>query len=149
MGLAVIGGGVATTAGGVKLLRVYALYLNGLREMERLVHPSSISGAGLTSRRIRREGAFIAWIFFMLFALSLALVTVVLSALGQDLETALILATAALSTTGPLTQVAGEAPINLLALSGGAKLVLCASMVLGRLETLAIIALINPRLWRD
>jgi trk system potassium uptake protein TrkH len=149
MGLAMVGGGVATTAGGVKLLRVYALYLAGRREMERLVHPSSISGAGLTSRRIRREGAFIAWIFFMLFALSLAQVTVVLSALGQDLETALILATAALSTTGPLTQVAGEAPINLLALSGGAKLVLCASMVLGRLETLAIIALINPRLWRD
>ena len=36
MGLALIGGGVATTAGGVKLLRVFALYRNGVREMERL-----------------------------------------------------------------------------------------------------------------
>jgi len=30
-----------------------------------------------------------------------------------------------------------------------AKLVLAAAMVLGRLEILAIIALINPALWRD
>ncbi len=73
---------------GVKLLRVYALYLNGRREMERLVHPSSVGRAGAGNRRIRREGAFIAWIFFMLFAISLALVTVVLAALGQDLESA-------------------------------------------------------------
>ncbi|MFQ5439618.1 MAG: potassium transporter TrkG, partial [Paracoccaceae bacterium] len=32
MGLAVTGGGIATTAGGVKLLRVYALYRHGARE---------------------------------------------------------------------------------------------------------------------
>ena len=42
MGLALIGGGVATTAGGVKLLRVFALYLNGRRELERLATTSSI-----------------------------------------------------------------------------------------------------------
>ena len=35
MGLSLIGGGVATTAGGVKLLRVFALYQNGLREKQK------------------------------------------------------------------------------------------------------------------
>lgn len=149
LGLSLVGGGVATTAGGVKLLRVYALYLNGQREMERLVHPSSVGRAGAGSRRIRREGAFIAWIFFMLFALSLALVTVVLAALGIDFESAIILSIASLSTTGPLAGVAGEAPIPLLELSSTAKLVLSGAMVLGRMETLAIIALLNPALWRD
>ena len=149
LGLAVVGGGVATTAGGVKLLRVYALYLSGRREMEKLVHPSSISGIGPVSRRIRREGAFIAWIFFMLFALSLALITVTFSALGQAFEAATILAIAALSTTGPLVQSAAENPITLLEIGSTAKLVLCGAMVLGRLETLAIIALFNPGLWRD
>jgi len=148
MGLAVVGGGVATTAGGVKLLRVYALYLSGRREMEKLVHPSSISGVGQVSRRIRREGAFIAWIFFMLFAMSLALITVVFAALGQDFESATVLAIAALSTTGPLTQVAAEAPIDLLEIGTPAKLVFSAAMVVGRLETLAIIALFSPGLWR-
>ena len=149
MGLALIGGGVATTAGGVKLLRVFALYLNGRRELEKLVHPSSVSRAGRESRRIQRNGAFIAWIFFMLFAVSLALITVVLAALGQDLESALILSIAAVSTTGPLVSVAAETPIVLLELAPGAKLVLCVAMVLGRMETLAIIALLNPGFWRN
>lgn len=149
MGLTLVGGGVATTAGGVKLLRVYALYLNGRREMERLVHPSSVGRASAGMRRLRREGAFIAWIFFMLFALSLALVTVVLAGLGQDFESAMILSIAALSTTGPLASIAGETSVILLELTAGAKLVLCAAMVLGRMETLAIIALLNPAIWRD
>lgn len=149
MGLALMGGGVATTAGGVKLLRVYALYLNGMREIERLIHPSSISNDGAANRRIQRNGAYIAWIFFMLFALSLALVTIVLAALGVDFEQSLILSIASLSTTGPLTEMAGEAPIRLAELSSAAKLVLCAAMVLGRLETLAIIALLSTDLWRQ
>ncbi len=149
MGLSVLGGGVATTAGGVKLLRVYALYLQGRRELELLVHPSSVGGRGSASQRIRREGAFIAWIFFMLFALSLTLLMVTLSALGQDFEAATVLAVAALSTAGPLVHSASGTPIELLDLGAAAKLVLCAGMVLGRLETLAIIALFNPGLWRE
>ena len=149
LGLAMIGGGVATTAGGVKLLRVFALYLNGLREIERLVHPSSVGNAGALSRRIRRQGAFVAWIFFMLFAISLAFVTIVLGGLGVDFDAALVLAISALSTTGPLTAVALDAPIDLVELWPAAKLVFAAAMVLGRLETLAIIALLSPNLWRD
>ncbi len=149
LGLTLIGGGVATTAGGVKLLRVYALYLNGQREMERLVHPSSVGRATPGRRRIRREGAFIAWIFFMLFAISLALISITLAALGQDFESAIILSIATLSTTGPLASVVGEAPIPLQELAPAAKGVLCAAMILGRMETLAIIALINPAIWRD
>lgn len=149
MGLAVIGGGVATTAGGVKLLRVYALYLNGLRDMERLIHPSSVSGEGAGNRRLQRNGAFVAWIFFMVFALSLALVSIALAALGAGFEDAMILAIATLSTTGPLVELAGSAPIVLTQLEPGAKLVLCLAMVLGRLETLAFIALLTPNLWRN
>ncbi|MFV0514023.1 MAG: TrkH family potassium uptake protein [Jhaorihella sp.] len=149
MGLALIGGGVATTAGGVKLLRVYALYLNGLRELERLVHPSSVDGGRARSRRIRRDGAFVAWVFLMLFALSVTLVTVTLAAFGSSFEQSLVLSIAALSTTGPLIEVAAEVPIRLAELGAPAKGVLCAAMVLGRLETLAIIALFTPDLWRN
>lgn len=149
MGLAVMGGGVATTAGGVKLLRVYALYLNGLREIERLIHPSSVSGDSDRTRRIQRGGTFIAWISFMMFALTLAAITVVLAATGVGFEDAIILSIASLSTTGPLTEVAGEAPIRLVDLGVAAKSVLIAAMVLGRLEMLAIIALLTPDLWRS
>ncbi|SFM15425.1 potassium transporter TrkG [Shimia aestuarii] len=148
LGLALVGGGVATTAGGVKLLRVYALYLQGLGEMEKLVHPSVVVGSrGGGARRIRRRGAVIAWVFFMLFAISLAGITIILAALGSDFEQALVLAISALTTTGPLTQIAAEAPIDLLVLGSWEKAVLCGAMVLGRMETLAIIALISPELW--
>jgi trk system potassium uptake protein TrkH len=149
MGLALIGGGVATTAGGVKLLRVYALYLSGVREMEQLVHPSSVSGVGAGNRRIQKNGAFIAWVFFMLFALSLAVITITLAALGSSFDQALVLSIATLSTTGPLIEIAAETPISLVDMSGWAKGVLCVAMVLGRLETLAIIALFTPDLWRN
>ena len=148
-GMAVIGGGVATTAGGVKLLRVYALYKHGLREMERLVHPSSVGGKGEIARRIRREGASIAWVFFMIFAISIALVMAGLAMAGTSFEDAVILAVATLSTTGPLANIAGESAISYAALTDAAKLVVCAAMVLGRLETLAIIALLNPDFWHS
>ena len=148
MGLAMIGGGVATTAGGVKLLRVYALYTNGLREMERLVHPSSVSMASPQARRLQRNGAFIAWVFFMLFALSMALITVLLALLGVQFEDAIVLAIAALSTTGPLVEFAADSPIQLALIGDPAKTVMIGAMVLGRLETLAIIALFTADLWR-
>ena len=50
LGVAVMGGGIATTAGGVKLLRLYALYRHGLREMDRLIHPSERRPAGAGGR---------------------------------------------------------------------------------------------------
>ncbi|OAN74672.1 potassium transporter TrkH [Sulfitobacter sp. EhC04] len=148
MGLALIGGGVATTAGGVKLLRVFALYQNGAREMERLVHPSSVSGAGAAGRRLQSNGAFIAWIFFMLFALSLTAVTLLLTLTGVRFDNAVVLSVASLATTGPLIEYATDTPIRLIELTVGAKAILCGAMVLGRLETLAIIALLTPDLWR-
>ena len=149
LGLSLIGGGVATTAGGVKLLRVFVLYLNGMREIEKLVHPSSVGRASAFTRRVRRSGAFIAWIFFMLFALSYTLVTMALTAVHVSFEIAMVLAIAALSTTGPLITSAAEAPVDLVRLGPEAKIILCGAMILGRFETLAIIAMITPDLWRD
>ena len=148
MGLALIGGGVATTAGGVKLLRVFALYQNGVREMDRLVYPNSVSGAGTAGRRLQRNGAFIAWIFFKLFAMSLAGVTLLLTLTGAPFDAAMVMSVATLSTTGPLIEHAADAPIRLIELGIAAKAILCGAMVLGRLETLAIIALLSPNLWR-
>lgn len=148
MGLALIGGGVATTAGGVKLLRVYVLYVNGAREIEKLVHPSSVGRSGLMMRRIRKEGAFIAWVFFMLFAVTLALVALGLAAFGVGFEEAITLTIAALSNTGPLIVMAPSTPIDLLSFSSEAKLVMAVGMILGRLELLAIIVIISPEIWR-
>jgi trk system potassium uptake protein TrkH len=148
LGLALVGGGVATTAGGIKLLRIYALWKHGVRELEKLVEPHSVGGRGAVARHLRRQGAYIAWIVFMLFGISIALVMMALSALGVPTENAAIFAIAALSTTGPVVEVAGELPLSWNGLGDASRMVLAAAMVLGRVETLAIVALLNPDFWR-
>ena len=152
MGLAMFGGGVATTAGGVKLLRMHALYAHGRREMNKLVHPHSVAGGRGAVRRIPFRGIEAAWVFFMLFALSVAAVAMALALSGLTFERALVLSVAALSTTGPLAEVAlgpvGGAGSGIAALSDAARVILAAAMVVGRLETLALIALLNPDFWR-
>ena len=147
-GLAIFGGGIATTAGGVKLLRVYALYRHGEHELERLIHPNSVSGSGQTARRLRREGAYVAWIFFMLFALTIAVITAGLALVSINFESALILTLAALTTTGPLAELGTATPIALADLPAAAKAILGIAMIVGRLELLAILVLIAPDSWR-
>lgn len=148
LGLALFGGGVATTAGGVKLMRVYALYKHGERELGRLVHPSSVSGGGPEARRIRGKGAEISWIFFMLFALAIALVSCALAAEGAPFDAALVLTVAALANCGPVADAVQATPIGFVDLGVFGKAVTAAAMVLGRMETLALIALLNPGFWR-
>ncbi len=148
LGLAMIGGGVATTAGGVKLLRVYALYKLGRREMDRLAEPSSVGGGGAAARQLRGEGAFVAFVFFMLFALSLGVVNLSLALLGVPFESALVLSVSALSTTGPMVPASQLPGAGWGHLVPAAKAVLAAAMVLGRLETLALLAFLLPAAWR-
>jgi trk system potassium uptake protein TrkH len=148
LGLAVMGGGVATTAGGVKLFRVYALYRHSRREMERIAHPNSIGGGGPAARALRRDGANVAFVFFMLFALTLGLVNAGLALAGLEFDRALVLSVAALTTTGPLVALDPGDTAATLAQNGWLRAVLGAAMVLGRLETLAILALFAPGGWR-
>lgn len=160
-GLAMMGGGVATTAGGVKLLRIYALARHGEREMERIVHPSSVAGGGRIARRLRREGAYLAFIFFMLFAISIAAVVILVSIQQIEFETATILSVAALTNTGPLASAIPLTPAfdgtagvasapwdGWSGLSVMTKTVLAGAMIVGRLETLVILALFTPDFWR-
>lgn len=148
IGLASLGGGVATTAGGIKLLRIYALYKHGMREMERLSFPNSVGGAGQRGRSIRREGAFVAWIFLMVFVMTLGVAMLLLALTGLGFVDALAFSVAGLSTTGPLVYIAIEGGASYTLLSDTAKGVLCITMILGRLETVAVIALLNPNYWR-
>lgn len=148
LGLAMVGGGVATTAGGVKLLRLYALLRHGERELERMIHPNSVGGQGQYARMLRNQGGYFAWLFFMLFALSISVSTLAVTLTGQEFEQALILTLASLCSTGALADLAGPNIILYSQLSESAKSILAVMMVVGRLETLAILALLAPSGWR-
>lgn len=160
-GLAIMGGGVATTAGGVKLLRVYALARHSQRELEKIVHPNSVAGGGIMARRLRHEGAYLAFIFFMLFATSIAVVVMLISLQGIEFDSATILSISALTNTGPLAGaiplvptfqgsagMAGAPWAGWAGLPWLTKAILAGAMVLGRLETLALLALFSPDYWR-
>ncbi len=147
-GLAVMGGGVATTAGGVKLLRIYSLFRHGQREIERLSHPHSIGRSGTSTRRFRRQGAELAWVFLMLFVMSIGAVALALSLLNIQFEDAFALAVASLTNTGPIYMALGDPAAHYASLSDTAIAIISAAMILGRVETLALIALLNPEYWR-
>ncbi|MGL6210711.1 MAG: potassium transporter TrkG, partial [Paracoccaceae bacterium] len=148
LSLALLGGGVATTAGGVKLLRVYALFRHGQHELERLIEPSSVGGRGQDARQMRGEGAYLAWVFFVLFAMSIGAVTALLTLCSMQIEPAIVFALAALTNTGPLTAIAMPIPADWADLGKAPQAILAAAMVLGRLETLAVLAFLAPDSWR-
>ncbi|MFV0490508.1 MAG: potassium transporter TrkG [Pseudorhodobacter sp.] len=148
LGLAMLGGGIATAAGGLKLLRVYALARHGERELDRLIHPSSIGGGGEMERQLRRGGAYMSWIFFMLYALSFAVMLAAFAVGDLDFDPALVLTVAMVTTTGPMTALGADGPIRIAELSPYIKAVAAVGMIVGRMEVLAILALLAPGAWR-
>ncbi|MEM0976555.1 MAG: potassium transporter TrkG [Pseudomonadota bacterium] len=147
MSLAICGGGVATTAGGVKLLRIYTLAQHSVREMKKLSLPSAVDisfGVAGANRRLVLN----AWVVVMLFALSIGIFSVIFTLLGQQFEDALVLTIAGLSTTGPLLSEAVIGRDMIVTLSGTDLFFLELAMIVGRLETLAVLALFNPILWQ-
>lgn len=147
LGVSVMGGGIATTAGGIKLLRLYALYRHGLQEMDVLVHPSSLGRHGQGDQHTSQRGSRIAFVFLMLFLSSVGISMIVLSALDLDFQTSLTLSIAALTTNGPAIGTLGTG-LGYGDLGTAARLVLCIGMIVGRMEALVLLALFNPAYWR-
>lgn len=144
-GLATLGGGVATTVGGVKLYRAYALYRHGLAELARLTQPHVVDSTRTMGGDIQRRAIVNAWVAVMLHLAALAAGMLALGAAGLPFEVALTAAVAALSNVGPLLGVAAGAAWG--ELPAGALGWAAALMVLGRVELVAAVALLNPAWW--
>ncbi len=142
MGLCLFGGGVATTAGGIKLLRISILFTAFSNETGKLLHPSSIIGKN-TSHNSLEISIFMAWIFFMLFMVTVAVLTIFLALFEMHFEEALLIAVACLTTTGPIIEMVGLEEIVILDLSFFQKMALITGMVVGRLEILVALSLIT------
>lgn len=147
LGAAIMGGGIATTAGGVKLLRLHTLYRHGMSELGRLVHPSNPGRRSGAAGTFTSAGTRIAFVFLMLFLISIAVVTIALAATGIAFERGLVLAVAGLTTTGPAIAILDDGT-TYRELGPAAQVILGAAMIIGRMEALVIIALFNPAYWR-
>jgi trk system potassium uptake protein TrkH len=149
LGLCAIGGGAATTAGGIKLVRGYALLRHGYRELERIAQPNSVLATGTRLRGILREGAFLAWTFVMLYIMAIFVALIALTLTGMAFQDSLVAAIAAISNTGPAFAVVSPGDIDFSRLSESQRTILAATMILGRIETLAVISLFNTDTWQQ
>lgn len=149
LGLAAIGGGAATTAGGIKLVRGYALLRHGYRELERIAQPNSVLATGMRLRGILSQGAFLAWAFIMLYIMAIFLAVVALTLTGLTFEKSLVAAISSISNTGPAFSLVTSNDVDFSRLRESQRVILAFTMVLGRIETLAVISLFNTDTWQQ
>ncbi|WP_367714565.1 TrkH family potassium uptake protein [Nitratireductor sp. GISD-1A_MAKvit] len=144
-----LGGCSGSTSGGVKAYRFLilgAMLRNGLRL---LIHPHSIRALHYGNRVVDDQMQRSVVLFVVAFLGSWVFSTVLLSASGLDFLTSMTGALTALTNVGPgLGTTIGPAG-NFQPLSDFAKWVLSGTMLLGRLEILAVIVLFLPTFWRN
>lgn len=145
-GLCLVGGGIATTAGGIKLIRFHALCKHSFAELEKLVYPSLAVIASTDKQYpLLNQSIFAIWTCLMVFLVTLLLAIVALALAGIKFDHAALFAIAALSGTGPLPEFP---PYHLRYddLLPVHHIILATVMVLGRVETLIILAIFSPTL---
>lgn len=137
-----IGGGMGSSAGGIKLLRliilirVCQLFILRTRLPEHAESTVRAMGRSWTDTEVTRvlamTGVFVLAIIFFWFAFVL---------FGYDPLNALFEVVSAIGTVGLSTGICGPD------LEPGLKLLLCLAMLMGRLDVLAVLVLLAPGTW--
>jgi trk system potassium uptake protein TrkH len=143
-----LGGCSGSTSGGIKAYRfliLYELFVNGLR---RLVYPSTVQIVRYGDRPVDDDMQRAVVLFISAFFVFWAILTILLSATGLDILTAMSASLSNLTNVGPgLGDVIGPAG-NYSAVPDTAKWILSFAMLLGRLEILAVLVIFTPIFWR-
>lgn len=143
-----IGGCAGSTTCGIKMFRFQVLAANARIQLSRLLRPHAVVIAYYNKRAIPETVIDAVMGFFYLYILCFVVVAALLGLTGLDLETALSGAATSISNVGPgLGDKIGPAG-NFDSLSIMAKWVLCAAMVIGRLELFTVLVMLAPGFWR-
>lgn len=141
-----IGGCAGSTGGGLKVIRVFLLYLQGKREVERLIHPKAVYAVKLGDRMMPERVVEAVWGFFSAYAIVFVVIMIGLIATGMDNITAFSATAATLNNLGPgLGTVAG----TFADVSDPGKWLLITAMLFGRLEIFSLLVLFSPTFWRS
>ena len=81
---AFIGGCAGSTGGGLKVIRILLLYLQGSRELKRLVHPNAVYTIKLGNRALPERILEAVWGFFSAYALVFIVSMLAIIATGVD-----------------------------------------------------------------
>lgn len=140
-----IGGCANSTAGGLKAMRFLLLMKQGWREVGRLIHPNAVIAIKVGGRPLSDRVLDAIWGFFAAYVALFTLMLILLTAFGLDQVSAFSATAACLNNLGP--SLAGIGP-HYSAISDGAKWVLAAAMLFGRMEVFILLALLRPSFWR-
>ncbi|MGX9461424.1 TrkH family potassium uptake protein [Shewanella sp. A14] len=141
-----IGGCAGSTGGGMKVIRLILLVLQGSREMKRLVHPKAMYSIKIGSTALPDRVIDAVWGFFSAYALVFVVCMVILMAMDMDAITAFSATAASLNNLGPGL---GDVASNYASVSDGAKWVLVMAMLFGRLEVFTLLVLFTPTFWKN
>lgn len=143
--LAFLGGCASSTGGGMKMIRVLLLYKQGVREINRLIHPNAVIPIKVAKLTVPDKVIEAVWGFFAMYVVMYIAMFLVLLATGLDLPTSFSAVGASITNLGP--GMAGVAS-NYASISDPAKWVLTFAMLLGRLEVFTLLVLFSPMFWR-
>ncbi|HEY9017875.1 TrkH family potassium uptake protein [Thiomicrospira sp.] len=140
-----IGGSAGSTGGGMKVIRFLLLFKQGIREIQRLMHPNALMPVKLSGRAIPERVMSSVWGFFALYVATFAIILLALMALGMDQVTAFSATAATLNNLGPGL---GEVAANFGSINDPQKWILTFSMLLGRLEIFTLLVILTRTFWR-
>ena len=140
------GGCAGSTAGGIKVVRVLLIYLQGMREVRRLIHPNGVFTIKLGLQRVPDRVVDAVWGFFSVYVIVfLSMVSLIMLISDMDFTTAFSAVGACLNNLGPGL---GDVASNYAEVSDPAKWLLIVAMMLGRLEIFTLLVLLTPDFWR-
>lgn len=139
------GGCAGSTGGGLKVIRVLSLFRQGLREIFLLIHPNAQVSVKIGDKALSPAIIKAIWGFFSLYIVSFCIMSLILTATGLDILTALSAVAACMNNLGPGL---GEVSTNYANINDSAKWVLSFAMLLGRLELFTLLVLFTPWFWR-
>ena len=141
-----IGGCAGSTGGGMKVIRILLLTLQGARELKRLVHPRAVYTIKVGGTALSQRVVDAVWGFFSAYALVFVVCMLGLIATGMDELSAFSAVAATLNNLGPGL---GEVALHFGDVNDKAKWVLIVSMLFGRLEIFTLLILLTPTFWRS
>ena len=144
-----IGGCAGSTTGGLKIFRFQILFKYINLHFKKMLKPHSIIASRFNGRKINESTYESVMSFFFLYILTFFTAALLLSFSGLDFLTCISAAASTISNVGP-----GLGPIigpdgNYAILDSYSKIILIATMFLGRLELLTILILLLPSFWKD
>lgn len=141
-----LGGCAGSTAGGMKVGRLFTMFKMGLSEMKYLLNPRGIYGVFVDGRYLKKNVVYDIAAMVFLYFLSIIVSTLVVAASGFDLLTSLTATLASLGNIGPGFGKVGPA-FTYAFFPDGTTLWLTFVMLLGRLEIYTVLVLFTRTFW--